>query len=598
MSTVPVLFKANSTGTFNGFDLKNIDGSMLGWNPHWKKEAGAEGISPLNTVSAYSTLHAWIANAVREYTKRGDAAFTLVRTRQNTYAVEARLGSGRYLLANASRNGEFRAALVTASNMRCEPLEPWSTEYLIDQVGNEGLSALFAPLTMNALDIIGPAETDIINRLRDSAAIDWTRPVPEVYRICDDVYYAVRCSEYSPKMPGGSVGTLTKGPIQNGTMYGDILCGPVPDLLFGANGQRCAADRAAPVTVREAKQRFRDWRAKHVRSGQERVLIPVFPDDYPVPPEAMKIATRYVETSGKETPMRNFLWRGITGCGKTTGVDLIACVLDMPRLRTNCHSTMDANDFLSAMVPCSAPEPCAELPTFMEIECAPESAYFRLTGEDREDVDQQMVLDAYAKACEARGNGGGAMFRHVEADYVKALKNGWIIELSEVSLIRDSGVLPGLNNYDRPGAVIPLMDGSYARRHPDAMVIMTDNVGYQGRRPIDQSVLRRQAFIIDTYEMPKENVLERVRYNTKCSDETLLDKMYEVWNAIRSYCREQEITEGEISICELENWVMAVQADGMRDIAVDCVECVIAKASSDPVEQKDIKAATLDILAL
>ena len=80
------------------------------------------------------------------------------------------------------------------------------------------------------------------------------------------------------------------------------------------------------------------------------------------------------------------------------------------------------------------------------------------------------------------------------------------------------------------------MDGSFKRRHPDAMVVYTDNVGYASCRAIDPSVLRRMSIIIDSYDMPREDVIARVLYNTDFPDSSMLDQMYDVWSAIQEYC--------------------------------------------------------------
>lgn len=90
--------------------------------------------------------------------------------------------------------------------------------------------------------------------------------------------------------------------------------------------------------------------------GRRKAMIPSFPDDYPLPPEAVKIARRFVGTKDSKRPMRNFLWRGITSYGKSTGVEMIAAMLGIPLLRVTCNSTMETQNFLSDFVPDSGSE--------------------------------------------------------------------------------------------------------------------------------------------------------------------------------------------------------------------------------------------------
>lgn len=188
-------------------------------------------------------------------------------------------------------------------------------------------------------------------------------------------------------------------------------------------------------------------------------------------------------------------------------------------------------------------------------------------------------------------------FVHVVSNYVKAMVNGYIVEIQEASRIRDSGVLVGLNEFNRPGAVIPLMNGATARRHKDAICITTDNVGYASCRPIDPSVLRRQGFIIDSVDLTKEQLLERVKWNTHCTDQPLLDTAYTYWNAVKEYCEQNSITEGSVSPMELERFVQALMYDGMDCLDIDLDDCVISKATSSIEDQRGIRTACQTAIA-
>lgn len=47
-------------------------------------------------------------------------------------------------------------------------------------------------------------------------------------------------------------------------------------------------------------------------------------------PETLKIARRFVNSRNNKRPMNNFLWRGITSYGKSTGVEMVAALLHTP----------------------------------------------------------------------------------------------------------------------------------------------------------------------------------------------------------------------------------------------------------------------------
>lgn len=342
---------------------------------------------------------------------------------------------------------------------------------------------------------------------------------------------------------------LSAGPYADG----QVIYGQASYLRGMATS--VAAKAIQKNTVANIKKEFEAFNSQFHWTEEERLFIPQFKDDMIVPDETLEIARSYVASRDMDVPMVNFLWRGKTSYGKTTGVELLACILDRPLLRQTCHPGMETQDFLSAFVPDNGSSYLGAIPTVEEMYCDPESAYESITGFAKEDVTAQECLEELLKRS-AKAN-GGARFKHVEANYVKALKNGYIIELSEVSRIREPGVLVGLDDYDKPGAVVPLVDGGYVRRHRDAVVVMTDNVGYVSCRPVDPAVLRRMAFVLDTDTMPKAKVIARVKANTGFDDKGLLDIMYNTWKELSDYCESHEINEGPISLTELERWVRA-----------------------------------------
>lgn len=390
-------------------------------------------------------------------------------------------------------------------------------------------------------------------------------------------------------MPGGHIPPLSSEAIR-GNVYSEarVIFGECPTLQ-----PKTVASGKAPETFDEAKEEFAEWAARKAWTPEEEALIPSFPNDYPITMDAIKIARRFVRTHDAKRPMVNFLWRGVTSVGKSTGVEMIAALLHTPLVRVTCHSTMETRDFLSEFVPDNGDAYTGPIPSVEDMYIDPERTYKEITDAELPDATADDCLKELLN--KVSKTTGSAKFKHVESPYVRALANGWICEIQEISRIKDPGVLVGLNEYDRPNAVIPLVDGSFARRHPDALCVYTDNVGYVSCRPIDPSVLRRMAFIIDSYDLPKATVLHRIRYNTGFNDEAKLNLMYRVWLGISKYCQEHDITEGSCSVTELEMWVQAVLADGGDNLYSNCVDCVVAKATSVLSEQKEIKAACLDL---
>ena len=102
------------------------------------------------------------------------------------------------------------------------------------------------------------------------------------------------------------------------------------------------------------------------------------------------------------------------------------------------------------------------------------------------------------------------------------------------------------------------------------------------------------AFVIDSYEMPKEQVISRVKYNTKYSDDNIIDTCYDIWHDLQEFAKDHDITEGSISVTELEMLVQCIKCDGLTNVRDKVIECIISKATSDIDEQEQLKGS-LDV---
>lgn len=432
----------------------------------------------------------------------------------------------------------------------------------------------------------------------------------------------------------------------------NTLGGMWSPLLVQVTG-KAAKFRSATVTVGSAKADFSSFSAHRNWTAAEKALIPVFDDDMPVMPEVLRMANRIVQTRNDVNPVCNLMWRGETGFGKSTGMKQLACILNVPFLTQTCHPGMEANDLKSMFVPSSDPDDGVgvyESSVITTTENAPQSPeatvewalhyvsqmdpndaeallgknsdFFLLAIMDQEQAEtslfgqvvnadlpelcriytevsnavQQQRFNKKIQEMEQRliasgkaTDSDGPQFVHVVSPYIKAMTNGYIVEIQEASRIRDSGVLVSINEFDRPGSMLPLMNGKTAVRHKDAICVITDNVGYSSCRPIDPSVLRRQSLIIDSYDMPKEMLLDRVKRNTGVTDKKLLDLAYKLWEKVKETCAQNSITEGSVSPVELERFVQAVKYDGPESIGYNLDDCLISKATSSLEDQKIIR---------
>lgn len=213
--------------------------------------------------------------------------------------------------------------------------------------------------------------------------------------------------------------------------------------------------------------------------------------------------------------------------------------------------------------------------------------------------EQVRELKDKVTALKAAGNKDeDEKFITVASPYLRAMSNGYLVELQELSRIRDSGVAVCLNEFDRPNSTIELMDGTIATRHPKALLLVTDNMGYESCRPTDVSVRRRMGGIIISNELTKEQLMSRVKYNTKCTDKVLLDKAYDAWRICLDYCRQNGVTNFCCSASELERLVQMVMHRGMDSFNAKLEECVINKISEDEDVLDAIRGAVKAMVGL
>lgn len=420
--------------------------------------------------------------------------------------------------------------------------------------------------------------------------------------LSDNIYRRIEgttCDEserFVVKIPStGDVRVISNVKVRSGFYAPEsIVCG---DFRIFSTDKATSSIHPLSTTIRDLKKRFGKFNEGRVWTEEEQEMIKHstsrISDDDIASPEVVEMAEYIVGSMDDKKPIVNFIWRGETGFGKSYGCEELAKVLGMPLVRITCNPTMETLDFLNKFVPDTTRFDASAFPSFEDIAYDPETAYEMLTGEHKEGVTSQECLEIYTEVVASKKS-TTPKFKLVESDYVKALANGYILEIQEPSVIINSGVLTGLNEYNRPGSVITLPDGSIKIRHKNAIVIMTDNVTYEGCRPMNQSVVRRSFLAIDSYKMGKDEIITRCKEMSGFDDDEVLERMYEIWDSIKDFCKERSITDGSTSIEELGNWCQAVRIRGVRDLRNTCIRTVVSKATAMVDEQEAIISSCID----
>lgn len=346
--------------------------------------------------------------------------------------------------------------------------------------------------------------------------------------------------------------------------------------------------------------------SEKVLSDEEKALVPMFPEGFTAPEWVVNTAKRIKSSSCFTEPFRNVLLTGPAGTGKTTGAMMIASLLGKPYVKETCSPDTDMFALIGQLLPNTGDDEekmdvatvlaNAGLPSFDAVEFDPKGTFKALFGRDMTAYDT--VGDMYAElfnraqAVMQRGKDlkTGKEFVYVESNLIRALENGWVIEIQEPNVIKRQSVLVGLNGIMENNAAvadITLPTGNTIRRNPDAVVIYTTNGNYEGCQDMQQSVLSR-CQIVKTIAAPTAEEMSARAANAIRSDgqlpsitsETLL-KMAQTILEVDEYCSKNDITDGVCGPRELQNWAklaVTLQVETDENSAIVSERCLVAAA--------------------
>lgn len=375
-------------------------------------------------------------------------------------------------------------------------------------------------------------------------------------------------------------------------------------------------------------------------SPHEQQLIPQIEDWYIVPEEIWTIGNHIQKSSSFNRPVRNIMLRGDSGVGKTAAARAIAAGLQVPYYVLTCHPHMEIYDLVGQLLPAETakdaenmvpsasssvdesifsqdenhhqlvegpspeekiPEDPAAfiLPSFEDLLMDPATAMCQITGEA---YDENVTAeDAFNALVTAQSNYLAAQkritsndppntspsFQFVKSPLIKALESGALIEIQEVTLINDPGVLAGLNNL-LEGQPLTLPTGELICRDPNSIVVMTTNVGYAGCKTINQSIISRMQIIIDMKEPTEDEIIQRVMQASGCEEgeRNMIKRMTSVFLDIKKHCREKIIQDGSVGMRELIDWAQSYRIT--KDAYQSALYTIIPSASMEEESREEL----------
>ena len=154
------------------------------------------------------------------------------------------------------------------------------------------------------------------------------------------------------------------------------------------------------------------------------------------------------------------------------------------------------------------------------------------------------------------------------------------------------GVLVGLNSLLEQEGSITLPTGEIIQRHPDAVVIVTTNVTYEGCRGMNQSIIDRMSLVRDVELPTPEVMVERAMKVTGATDEYQVSQMVQVVNDMADYCRKNSITDGSVGMRSLLDWIVSSQITG--DVYQSALYTIISKATANDEDRSALITSVLE----
>lgn len=334
---------------------------------------------------------------------------------------------------------------------------------------------------------------------------------------------------------------------------------------------------------------------------EEELTVPELPSWYVVPPEIQMICEHAKQTTGTAHAMRNFMMRGPAGTGKTEGARAIAAAMHLPYRFITCSANTEVFDLIGQILPSTKNASQIEekeYPSLTDIQMDPASAYYMLTGQYEESIDEFTVYKALLETVkqDTMNNSENASptreFEYVDTPLVDAIRNGYLLEIQEPSCIANPAVLVGLNGLLDQCKSITLPTGETVLRHPDTVIVITTNVDYAGCRGMNQSIISRMNLVIDLDAPDIDTLVQRVQGITGCKDTSAVRSMAEIVHSIHEYCHDASITDGCCGVRELIAWVQSYMI--CNSISEAAKYTVLSCASSDASCREEIKASCLD----
>jgi len=529
-----------------------------------------------------------------------------------------------HIVVYDSTNGALLASVYDKST---EVIE----SYVVHSSARDGAAIMMAMLPALLEDEEFKENFDLYYDQFLTGFTDMTTTTNAMAYMCDNAYRRIKDDGCSAHVPveiekSGNIMRVARSHIDSGSFTPNTVLGG-EFTIFGSTGPAPIKKASTFIDHTDFVNKYH-LNSSRVLTPEEEMMVPKLPEWYIIPPEVVDICKHAQCTTGKSMQMRNFLLRGPAGTGKTMGAKAVAAGLGLPYKKYTCSAGTEIYDFIGQIFPDAEAASTGNakldyerqqlkamgginyanvaklmnLPDLDDMDYDPQGVYKALTGQDKSDASTQdcmkLVLEKVTKKISElskstdSGNSQGQSFTYVETDFLMALKNGYVVEVQEPTTIMQPGVLVGLNSLLEQTGSITLPTGEVIERHPDAVVIVTTNISYEGCRDMNQSVIDRMSLICDVEAPAPEVMIQRAMSVTGATDEYQVSQMVQVVNDIAQYCRTHGVTDGSYGMRSLIDWIESSAIT--NNVYESALYTVISKATTDEMEREAIKTTVLE----
>ena len=503
--------------------------------------------------------------------------------------------------------------------------------YSMGKSGQDGAAVLLAMIPALAADQEFADNLDAFMAENRDSFSDLPKATDLAAILCDNAYRRVKDKSCPAHLQvnidnSGNVMRVSQTHLDSGNF--------TPDRVLAGEFTILAHTGATVVLEQKETVPHSDFVGKYILTpargltAHEEALVPTLAPWYVLPEEVVSICAHAQKSTEKSLPMRNFLLRGPAGTGKTEGAKAIAAGLHLPYVKYTCSANTEVYDFIGQVFPDTDGPSTGDadldrerqelkemggityenvkkimgLPDLDDMDYDPEGTYMLLTGHAKAGATSQdcmaevmdQVTAKLQKLCTVKPEtvNAGQTYTYTETDFIRALKYGYVCEIQEPTTIMQPGVLVGLNSLLEQNGTITLPTGEVIRRHPDAVVVVTTNVSYEGCRGMNQSVLDRMNLTQDI-ELPAPEIMaQRAMSVTGCEDDVLVSRMVQVVNDMADFCRKNGISDGSCGMRSLIDWIMSAEITGDPHTSALCT--IISKATADEEDRNAIITSVLE----